>query len=61
MNAQSSNTKLISKLFFRLLPLLVLLDLVSAVSGMISSLFAGNYIGVEAMAAMGLRRFAICS
>ena len=54
MNTQSSNTKLTSKLFFRLLPLLILLDLVSALSGMISSLFAGNYIGVEAMAAMGL-------
>ena len=54
MIAQSSNSKLVSKLFFRLLPLLILLDLVSAVSGMISSLFAGNFIGVESMAAMGL-------
>ena len=51
---QSSNSRLISRLFFRLLPLLILLDLVSAVGGMISSLFAGNYIGAEAMAAMGL-------
>ena len=54
MGTQSSDTRLVTKLFFRLLPLQILLELISAVSGIISSLFAGNFIGAEAMAAIGL-------
>ena len=54
MDTQSSDTRLISRLFFRLLPLQILLELISAVSGIITSLFAGNFIGAEAMAALGL-------
>lgn len=54
MNEQTTNTKLIAHLFFRLLPLQILLALVSAVNGIVSSLFASNYVGAEAMAAIGL-------
>ena len=54
MGTQSSDTRLITKLFFRLLPLQILLELAVAVNDIISSLFAGNFIGAEAMAAIGL-------
>ena len=55
MNEQhTDNRKLITRLFFRLLPMQILLAVIGSVNGIISSLFAGNYIGEEAMSAVGL-------
>lgn len=39
---------------FRLLPIQILLAAVGAVNGIVSSLFASNYVGVNAMSAVGL-------
>ncbi len=49
-----SNLKMISKLMLRLLPVQVLLAGVGAVNGLVSSFFASNYIGINAMSAVGL-------
>ena len=49
-----NNRKLLSKLMFRLLTAQVLLVAVGAVNGIVSSFFASNYIGVDAMSAVGL-------
>ena len=46
--------KLTEKIMFRLLPAQILLSAVGVVNGIISSLFAGNYVGVKAMTAVGL-------
>lgn len=46
--------KLTEKIMFRLLPAQILLSAVGVVNGIVSSLFAGNYVGVKAMAAVGL-------
>ena len=54
METQSANAKIVTKLMFRLLPVQVVLAAVTAVSGLVSSYFASNYIGVEAMSAVGL-------
>ena len=54
MKAESENSQLITKLFFRLLPIQIFLAAVSAVNGIVSSLFASNFIGTEAMSAIGL-------
>ena len=51
---QAANTKMITKLLFRLLPIQILLSLVGAVNGIVSSFFASNYVGVTAMSAVGL-------
>ena len=51
---QSTDGKMLSKLFFRLLPIQILLCLIGAVNGIVSSLFASNYIGTEAMGAVAL-------
>ena len=52
----ASEYKLLSGLFFRLLPYQVLLIVISAVNGIVDSLFASNAIkeGVTAMSAIGL-------
>ena len=52
-NAQS-NMKLTSKLMFRLLPVQVFLALIGSINAIISSLFATNFVGVNAMTAVGL-------
>ena len=39
---------------FRLLPIQILLALIGSVNAIVSSLFAGNFIGPRAMAAVGL-------
>ena len=52
--SQPSNMQLTSKLLFRLLPVQFFLALVSSVNGIVSSLFASNYVGVEAMTAVGI-------
>lgn len=50
----SSNIHLVSKLMFRLLPIQILLAAVGSVNGIVSSFFASNYVGVDAMSAVGL-------
>ena len=45
---------MLTKLMFRLLPVQILLAAVSAVNGIVSSFFASNYVGVNAMSAVGL-------
>ncbi|MBE5849905.1 MAG: hypothetical protein E7298_07075 [Lachnospiraceae bacterium] len=52
-NAQS-NMKLTSKLLFRLLPLQIFLALIGSINAIISGLFATNFVGVNAMTAVGL-------
>ena len=54
MGDQAANTRIISKLLFRLLPFQVLLAAVGAVNGFVSSFFASNVIGTDAMTALGL-------
>ncbi len=54
METQSANAKIVTKLMFRLLPVQVVLAAVTAVSGLVSSYFASNFIGVAAMSAVGL-------
>ena len=51
---QAANTKMITKLLFRLLPIQILLSAVGAVNGIVSSFFASNYVGIDAMSAVGL-------
>ena len=54
MNTQEANAKMVTKLLFRLLPVQVLLAAVGAVNGIVSSFFASNYVGIDAMSAVGL-------
>ena len=54
MKAPSANAKILAKLMFRLLPIQVLLAAVGAVNGIVSSFFASNYVGIDAMSAVGL-------
>ena len=51
---QAANAKMVSRLLFRLLPVQILLAAVGAVNGIVSSFFASNYVGVDAMSAVGL-------
>ena len=54
MVLEKTDIKLISRLFFRLLPFQILLAAIASVNGIVSSLFATNYVGAEAMSAIGL-------
>ena len=45
---------MVRKLLFRLLPVQVLLGVVGAVNGFVSGYFATNFVGIEAMSAVGL-------
>ena len=54
MNQYSADYKLLSGLFFRLLPYQILLIVINAVNGIVDSLFASNLIGQGAMGAIGL-------
>ena len=45
---------MITKLIFRLLPIQILLCLIGSINGIVSSLFASNYVGESAMTAVGL-------
>ena len=54
MNEQAANIKMVSKLLFRLLPVQILLCAVGAVNNFVSSYFASNFVGIEAMSAVGL-------
>ena len=53
-NRFSGSRHMISALFFRLLPIQVLLAAIGSVDEIVSGLFAANYIGSDAIAAIGL-------
>jgi len=50
----TTNTKMLTRLMFRLLPVQIILAGIGAVNGIVSSIFASNYVGVDAMSAVGL-------
>ena len=54
MEQSTSDRKLLSSLFFRLLPYQILLIVINAVNGIVDSLYASNAIGQAAMSAIGL-------
>ena len=54
MHDKSLDYKLLTGLFFRLLPYQVLLIVISAINGIVDSLYASNVIGKTAMSAIGL-------
>ena len=54
MKQRSSDYRLLSGLFFKLLPYQVLLIVINAVNGIVDSLYASNVIGKTAMSAIGL-------
>ena len=54
MKKNLNNQRLLSGLFFRLLPYQILLLIVSAANGITDSLFASNIIGKTGMTAIGL-------
>ena len=54
MKNRSSDYRLLTGLFFRLLPFQVLLIVVNAVNGIVDSLYASNAVGETAMSAIGL-------
>jgi len=54
MDDHKNDLKIISKLMFRLLPIQVLLAMTGAINGFVSSFFATNYVGINAMSAVGL-------
>ena len=50
----TANAKMVTKLLFRLLPIQILLAAVGSVNGIVSSYFASNFVGIDAMSAVGL-------
>lgn len=54
MKKNNSGMQLISNLYFRLLPIQILLAVVSAVNGLVSGLFGSNFVGSGVMTAIGL-------
>ena len=54
MENELSDRKLLTGLFFKLLPYQVLLIVINAVNGIVDSLYASNVIGKAAMSALGL-------
>ena len=54
MREKSSDSKLLTGLFFRLLPYQILLIIINAVNGIVDSLYASNVLGKTAMSAIGL-------
>ena len=53
-SGMTADARMISKLFFRLLPIQILLAVVGTVGGIVSSLFASNFVGSASMSAIGL-------
>ena len=51
---KNTDIQLISNLFFRLLPMQILLTMVSAVNVTVSGLFGSNFVGAAVMSAIGL-------
>ncbi len=54
MKTQAAGMNMITKTMFRLMPVQVLLAVVPMINGFVSSFFASNYLGVNAMGAVGL-------
>lgn len=54
MTDNMADKRLIEKMMFRLLPVQILLSAVGTVNGIVSSWFAANYVGIDAMTAVGL-------
>lgn len=54
MKMEHPSSRIVARLMFRLLPIQILLALIGSVNAVVSSLFAGNIIGPEAMAVAGL-------
>lgn len=54
MKKKTSEYELLSGLFFKLLPYQVLLLIITAINGIIDTLYASNMIGQSAMSAIGL-------
>lgn len=54
MKEKTSEYNLLSGLFFRLLPYQILLLIITAINGIIDTLYASNMIGESAMSAIGL-------
>ena len=50
----TADMRMVIKLLFRLLPVQILLSAAGSVNGFVSSFFASNFVGVEAMSAVGL-------
>ena len=50
----SSNTKMLSAVMLRLLPIQVLMLAAASLNSLISGWFAANYIGESAMSAVGI-------
>lgn len=50
----AASTRITAELLFRLLPVQILLNAVGSVNGIVSGYFAGNYVGIRAMSAVGL-------
>ena len=53
MTGHTSNTGMVTKLLFRLLPFQIMLSAVGAVNGIVSSFFARNYVGIRIVYGMG--------
>ncbi len=51
---RNDNYKMLSRLFFRLLPYQIVMIVITAVNGIVDGLFASNAVGTAAMSAMGL-------
>lgn len=49
-----SEIRITENLMFRLLPVQILLSAISAINGIVTGLFAANYVGADAMSAVGL-------
>ncbi len=49
----SNRAKMTRRLLFKLLPVQILLSSIGAVNGIVSSFFASNFIGDDAMSAVG--------
>ena len=52
--AQTSDSRIVTLLLFRLLPIQILLASVGTVEDIVSGLFAGNFVGAAAMSAIAL-------
>ena len=51
---KDTNLQIITRLMFKLLPIQILLAVVNAVDNLISSYFASNFVGIDAMSAAGV-------
>ena len=54
LKQKTNEYKLLTELYFRLLPYQVLLLVINAVNGIVDTLYASNAIGTAAMSAIGL-------